>query len=151
VAAQILSGVGFIGAGTIMHTRGSVTGLTSAATIWVVAAIGMALGSAAYVEAIGTALLVTAVLSGLGFLEGVLERQQATSRLVMHIHPSATAFDDLVEVIRRTGCDIVESTQRREGSDQVVDIQIRGMRRLHDQVMTAVVHHPSVRSVSTGE
>ena len=44
VAAQILPGVGFIGAGTILHARGSVTGLTSAATIWVVAAIGMALG-----------------------------------------------------------------------------------------------------------
>src|SRR3989442_10568858 len=53
VAAQILAGVGFIGAGTILHTRGAVTGLTSAATIWVVAAIGMALGTKAYVEAEG--------------------------------------------------------------------------------------------------
>src|SRR5690242_8660028 len=50
IAAQILPGVGFIGAGTILHTRGSVSGLTSAATIWVVAAIGMALGGGAYVE-----------------------------------------------------------------------------------------------------
>src|SRR5207249_754105 len=54
VAAQILTGVGFIGAGTILHTRGTVTGLTSAATIWVVAAIGMALGAREYTEALGT-------------------------------------------------------------------------------------------------
>src|SRR5436189_4222758 len=44
VAGQIVTGVGFIGAGTILHARGAVVGLTSAATIWVVAAIGVALG-----------------------------------------------------------------------------------------------------------
>src|SRR5262249_46826822 len=54
VAAQIIPGVGFIGAGTILHMRGAVTGLTSAATIWVVSAIGVALGLRAYVEALGT-------------------------------------------------------------------------------------------------
>src|SRR3954447_2066134 len=44
IAAQIVSGVGFLGAGTIMQSQGMVTGLTSAATIWVVAAIGMTVG-----------------------------------------------------------------------------------------------------------
>jgi len=48
IAAQIVTGVGFIGAGTILHARGAVVGLTSAATIWVVAAIGVALGGAFY-------------------------------------------------------------------------------------------------------
>src|SRR5438874_11955249 len=46
IAAQIVTGVGFIGAGTILHARGAGVGLTSAATIWVVAAIGVALGGA---------------------------------------------------------------------------------------------------------
>ena len=45
IAAQIVSGVGFLGAGTIMQSQGVVTGLTSAATIWVVAAIGMTVGA----------------------------------------------------------------------------------------------------------
>ena len=45
IAAQIVSGVGFLGAGTIMHSQGIVTGLTSAATIWVVAAIGIISGA----------------------------------------------------------------------------------------------------------
>src|SRR3954451_4555748 len=43
IAAQVVSGVGFLGAGTIMQGGGTVTGLTSAATIWVVAAMGMAI------------------------------------------------------------------------------------------------------------
>src|SRR5437588_8197770 len=54
VAAQIVTGVGFIGAGTILHARGAVVGLTSAATIWVVAAIGVALGSGYYLEGVGS-------------------------------------------------------------------------------------------------
>src|SRR5258706_6142449 len=65
VAGQIVTGVGFIGAGTILHARGAVVGLTSAATIWVVAAIGVALGSGYYLQAISTTLVVLVVLSGL--------------------------------------------------------------------------------------
>ena len=150
IAAQILPGVGFIGAGTILHARGSITGLTSAATIWIVAAIGMALGSRAYVEAVGTTVLVVTVLHGLGFVENLLERQLSETRLVIHTRPEA--IDEVLEVVRRSGLDILESGRRQEGGpDSIVEVKIRGARRLHPQVMTALVHHPSVRSVSTGE
>src|SRR5471032_1468790 len=69
IAAQIVSGVGFLGAGTIMQAQGMVTGLTSAATIWVVAAIGMTIGAGLYIEGLSAGLLVTFVLVGLGRLE----------------------------------------------------------------------------------
>ena len=69
IAAQILTGVGFLGAGTILHHKGSVTGLTSAATIWMVTAIGVTLGWGAYVDAIGATVLVLVVLAGLQRLE----------------------------------------------------------------------------------
>jgi putative Mg2+ transporter-C (MgtC) family protein len=45
IAAQVVTGIGFLGAGTILHSRGAVTGLTSAATIWVVAGIGLLIGA----------------------------------------------------------------------------------------------------------
>src|SRR5687767_13893044 len=93
IAAQILPGVGFIGAGTILHTRGSITGLTSAATIWVVAAIGLALGSHAYVEAVGTTVLVMVVLLGLGWAEGVLGRYTTASIMTLHVRADPAAFD----------------------------------------------------------
>src|SRR5438094_9110605 len=64
VAGQIVTGVGFIGSGTILHARGAVVGLTSAATIWVVAAIGVALGSGYYLEGIATTVVVLGVLAG---------------------------------------------------------------------------------------
>lgn len=73
IAAQIISGVGFLGAGTIIQGRGSVTGLTTAATLWVVAAIGMAIGLGATTEAIGTTVLVLVALVPLQKLEARAE------------------------------------------------------------------------------
>lgn len=57
VAAQIVSGVGFLGAGAILRYRGEVRGLTTAATIWVSAALGMAAGTGLYVLALGGAVI----------------------------------------------------------------------------------------------
>src|SRR5438046_2673644 len=79
VAAQIVTGVGFIGAGTILHARGAVVGLTSAATIWVVAAIGVALAAAFYWEAAGTTLLVLLVQRGPGRGASPVARQHTRS------------------------------------------------------------------------
>jgi len=62
VAAQIVTGIGFLGAGTIFLRKDLVRGLTTAATIWAVAAIGMASGTARYFEATFTTLLILAVL-----------------------------------------------------------------------------------------
>lgn len=69
IAAQVVTGIGFIGAGTILHTRGTITGLTSAATIWVVAAIGLTAGAGLVFEALGATVTVMVVLVGLGWLE----------------------------------------------------------------------------------
>jgi putative Mg2+ transporter-C (MgtC) family protein len=151
VAAQILPGVGFIGAGTILHARGAVTGLTSAATIWVVAAIGMALGAGAYTEALGTALLVMLVLAGLGYLETHVARRATHSRLQIHAKPETSVLDELESVVRRTGLDLTRVESRRENVDLVIELEVRGPKRLHEQAMLAILHHPGVRTVSTGE
>lgn len=63
VAAQILTGIGFIGGGVILKSEGSVYGITTAASLWVVASIGMAVGAGSYFLAmLGTLLAVTVLL-----------------------------------------------------------------------------------------
>lgn len=62
VAAMIVSGIGFLGAGAILHERGSVQGLTTAASLWVTAAIGIAVGVGMVLMSLATAALVFAVL-----------------------------------------------------------------------------------------
>ena len=72
VAANIVQGVGFLGAGLILHGKNRVLGLTSAATVFVVAAIGMTCGAGLYLEALIATLLVLAALLLVGSLEGKL-------------------------------------------------------------------------------
>jgi putative Mg2+ transporter-C (MgtC) family protein len=70
VASNIVQGIGFLGAGLILHTRNRVLGLTSAATVFVVASIGMACGAGLYIEAaLATAIVLFALLV-IGVLEG---------------------------------------------------------------------------------
>ncbi len=69
IAAQIIPGIGFIGAGSILHSRGSVTGLTTAATLFVVAAIGMAVGGGFYLPAMFATAVILLALHFLGWVE----------------------------------------------------------------------------------
>lgn len=69
ISAQIIPGIGFIGAGSILHSRGLTTGLTTASTLFVVASVGMATGGGLYLTAIFATVLVLAALFSLGRLE----------------------------------------------------------------------------------
>ena len=75
IAAQIVTGVGFLGGGAILHYRGSVRGLTTAASLWAVSAIGMAAGAGLYVVALGATILVVATLVLLDRLEAFARRR----------------------------------------------------------------------------
>ena len=69
VAAQVVSGIGFLGAGTILLRGEVVKGLTTAASLWAVAAIGLAIGGGLYVPAVATTTFVIAILAGVKPLE----------------------------------------------------------------------------------
>jgi putative Mg2+ transporter-C (MgtC) family protein len=70
IAAQIIPGIGFIGAGSILHSRGDlVSGITTAAGIFVVASVGMAVGGGSYLLAVFATILILGVLSFLGIIE----------------------------------------------------------------------------------
>jgi putative Mg2+ transporter-C (MgtC) family protein len=69
VAAQIVTGIGFLGAGAILHGPGLVSGMTTAASIWVTAAIGMIAGAGYPIAAFGATLLARSVLSGVRAVE----------------------------------------------------------------------------------
>jgi putative Mg2+ transporter-C (MgtC) family protein len=69
IASQIIPGIGFIGAGSILHSRGSVTGLTTAATLFVAASVGMAAGGGLYITAVFATILILIALRLLGKME----------------------------------------------------------------------------------
>jgi len=69
VASNIVQGIGFLGAGLILHNRSRVSGLTSAASVWVVASIGMACGAGLYATAVVAAIIVIFALQLVGLIE----------------------------------------------------------------------------------
>lgn len=91
IAAQIVSGIGFIGAGTILHHRGGIRGLTTAASLWSVAAIGMAAGAGLLVMAVIGTLLILVVLNLFDRIEDLVHR-----RMIDPNTPDPGVGDDLV-------------------------------------------------------
>jgi len=97
VAAQIIPGIGFIGAGSILHARGSVVGLTTAATLFVVASVGMAAGGGLYITAIFATGLI---LIALEFLRRVEKMLALKSTLVTYEVTGGAAEGVLIEANR---------------------------------------------------
>src|SRR5882672_2586980 len=87
IAAQVVTGIGFLGAGTIIQSRGHITGLTSAAMIWVVSAIGMSIGAGFRAIGVITTGLILVVQYGLGLVE-----RRVFGRCIYH--DCQIAFDD---------------------------------------------------------
>ena len=99
IAAQIISGIGFLGAGAVLHSHGFVVGLTTAATIWVVAGVGMALGSGMYMVAIIATLMSLATLYFMTFVEGKIQYRRSYSYLlvVTDLHQALTSVNKVLQ------------------------------------------------------
>jgi len=97
IAAQIIPGIGFIGAGSILHTRGLTTGLTSAATLFVVASVGMAAGGGLYLTAIFATALVLLAL----FILGHLEETFNVKLLITSYEVTGGSVDEITHEVNR--------------------------------------------------
>lgn len=84
IAANIVTGIGFLGAGVIFKEENRVKGLTTACVIWIVAAIGMAVGSGYFIQAIGVTIVVLLSLLVFPYIENIAERRytKRTYRIV---------------------------------------------------------------------
>lgn len=147
LAAQIVSGIGFLGAGTIIQARGSVTGLTTAATLWVVAAIGIGVGTGSYMEAAGATILVLVVLVLLGRLEArVLEhRSRRSFRLVLE--GETGVVNRMTELMEDAGLSVVcEGVAHDRARDAwVATFEAQGPESLFRQVRSDLLDRDEVR------
>ena len=78
MAAQVVTGIGFLGAGTIMKTGDSIQGLTTAATIWISSAIGLAVGNGYYLGSLVTSFIVLITLVGLSRIDNKIVQKNST-------------------------------------------------------------------------
>ncbi len=127
IAAQIVTGIGFLGAGTIIQARGTVTGLTTAATLWVVAGIGMSVGSGSYIEAVGATALVLVVLVLLAPMENAIARRRP-AHLRIVLEPAAGAGEIVEEKILEVGLQIIRRRIEKDAKlrSVILHLWVRG-------------------------
>ena len=125
VAAQIVTGIGFLGAGTIFLRKDLVRGLTTAATIWATAAIGMAAATAQYFEAFFTTLLVLAVLMVLKPIERRIFKRPEEATVSMIVPRTDGAIELVTAALRKIGA-VPQSVRFQEidSGDDRLDMEL---------------------------
>jgi putative Mg2+ transporter-C (MgtC) family protein len=139
IASQIIPGIGFIGAGSILHAQRSISGLTTAATIFVVASIGMASGGGLY----GLAVFATVLLLLCLQLLGGLERRYSLKSSLMHYSIlTDRAAEEITEEIDSVLQDHDKAMQdmkliRLNGKKKII-FTVDGTRRQHEEIMASL-------------
>ena len=119
MAAGVITGMGFIGAGTIFQSRGAIAGLTTASTLWLVAGLGLVIGAGYYLPAlIFTALTITTLLLFRKIEDTYLHRSQ------FHYHLTAKARPYILASLRKLalhhGVRLERLTMKQEGSSYLL-------------------------------
>lgn len=148
IAAQVVTGIGFLGAGTIIQARGRVVGLTSAAMIWVVAAVGMSIGAGYLAIGITTTALILMVLVILGFFERRIFGSCA-------LYDCQVAFDDdqgrtrlaIEHSLRAAGRPIEAFQVRRAGDHLVATLPYCDTHPQHRKILSDLWKIDGVREV----
>jgi putative Mg2+ transporter-C (MgtC) family protein len=117
IAAQIVSGVGFLGAGAIIRQGISVRGVTTAASIWSTAALGVAVGAGQYILGIGATVLILATLVGLRVVRNLLRRVSVTQGEVVVRTVQAFDLRALLDIAHDEGVSVrgLEHERHRDG------------------------------------
>lgn len=148
IAAQIVSGIGFIGAGAILHGEGAVIGLTTAATVWVVAAIGTAVGAGAYIDATGGTALIMLVLVGLRPVERRMSAKRRRVRATLRVKPGSS-FEQFNELIQGNGVHVYSQRTFEHDSDRTFELELIGATKQLDTLCDRLRTRKDVISITT--
>ena len=106
LAAQVIAGVGFLGAGAIMHRNDGIRGLTTAATIWIVMAIGLACGSMNFILATGGTVIILIFLTAFKKFENKITKN--SPMIVLHSEIGKPVINQIIEVSKTAQCEVRE-------------------------------------------
>jgi putative Mg2+ transporter-C (MgtC) family protein len=143
IAAQIVSGIGFLGAGAIMRAQGRVLGMTTAASIWMVAAVGMAAGAGRWQLACGGALLALLVLRLFDGFEHLLDRTGVSRTYRIRV-ANAAHLAEIRAILRASGMRVLHEKRLRELEGPLGIWLIIGRRPQQDALVDQLLTDPRV-------
>jgi putative Mg2+ transporter-C (MgtC) family protein len=144
VASNIVQGIGFLGAGLIVHNRSRISGLTSAASVWVVASIGMACGAGLLAAAAIATVIVIIALELVGFLE-----RRASIKIYSLIYEARGSDDtamlhSILDAMDKAGERLADFTTNAIGDLRRVSFIITATKKQHERIKGKLLSEPAI-------
>ncbi len=150
IAAQIVSGIGFIGAGDIMFQKHAVKGLTTAAGLWVTAAIGVCAGSGRFLLAVSATVMVLLGLETLNFVLSKLGKKIVSLSISAH---SKSEINSILVNLKKSGFEIdtynLELKRRPDGDVYVLTMEVKVKRKEYEKRVTELFANFDEVSIDT--
>jgi putative Mg2+ transporter-C (MgtC) family protein len=138
VASGIVTGVGFLGAGVIFRGETRVSGINTAASIWVVAAVGMGIGGGHYFSSMCASVLVFIVLSIFPHVESLINNLNQTRQYIIQCPYSSSVKDSLGELFLANHLKYQLIKEIKEGNSLTLGWQVQGSLDKHKMIVTAL-------------
>ena len=137
LAAGVVTGIGFLGAGTIMRYKASVRGLTTAASLWVVTGVGLAVGSGLFFGAIATTALAVITLMVFGRLEHSMIRKDWYKTVIIESKDGLEQLKQIRGILSEYGANITDFEVERseDGASMILSIGLKLATSHHTAVM----------------
>lgn len=135
IASQLIPGIGFIGAGSIIRARGSIHGLTTAATIFVLASIGMAVGGGLYWTGVFAAVMMLLALSLLGWMEKRFALKRELRRYLVCGPQLDAVAGAVMESVHRQGLSLHRLATRRRDNVFEVTFDLESSSEQHAEIV----------------
>lgn len=150
IAAQVVTGVGFIGAGSIIQARGSITGLTTAATIWAVAGIGIAIGAGLPILAVSSTVVILGCLTLLRNFDPDAIRGKKNISIKITAQRSASV-SEILQALASGNFSVEETELIKHDDELVVSLACSANRSRINEILALLCERDDVISVRTRE
>lgn len=147
LAANIITGIGFLGAGAIFKDDNKISGITTATTIWVCAALGMSVGSGHLILAFVGAISVLVVLSLLVFLENFIDRSSRTRDYRIVCDSSTSTLSNYELIFTDNHLRIVRGSQTVTAVTCTGRWQLTGSQNQHQQLVNILLKDPTIKEL----
>ncbi len=147
IAANIVTGVGFLGAGVILRDGGKVIGLTTAATIWLTAAVGMGIGGGEYLI---SAVMVAAAMIVLWIFPAIehrIDNSREQRKYEVICAADVGKLAELEMIFRECGLRIQTHSQVKAGDEMTCSWQVTGHPKNHEQLLRKLFIDPEIREI----
>jgi putative Mg2+ transporter-C (MgtC) family protein len=148
IAAQAVSGIGFLGAGTIIRSRFHVTGLTSAATIWALAALGLAIGAGYLLISLATAGLIGITLTAVPHVEKAILKRRATHVVSLVLTKRDGVMEPILAILHEAGVTVEGLEIDRSRERPTVTFEYPASIATHGQIIERLAQCDGVERVT---